>query len=140
MRHRGLEPLQFFDLLGRHTSSGGAHILSRDHGPVRVLELHVVEVRLLGAEAALKLPDLLLEAHAAAALLDRVFVERLALLRERHELVRLRVTRRRCDVSSLCRGPRRATFDAAVVCVSVNADAVFMTVLPKIPSLSGMLT
>ena len=107
---------------------------------MRVLELHIIKVRLLGAEGALELADLLLEAHAAASFFDAIFIEGLGLLRERHELVRLRVTRRRCDVSSLCRGPRRATFDAAVVCVSVNADAVFMTVLPKIPSLSGMLT
>ena len=95
MRHRGLEPLQLLDLLGRHASSGGAHVLSRDHGPVRVLEAHVVEVRLLGAEGALELADLFLEADAAAAFFDAIFVERLALLRERHELVRLRGTRRR---------------------------------------------
>ena len=50
MSDRGLEPLHFLDLLGRHASSGGAHVLSRDDGPVRVLEAHVVEVRLLGAK------------------------------------------------------------------------------------------
>ena len=38
---------------------------------------------------------LFFEAHAAAALLDGVLVESFALLRERHEFVRLRVTRRR---------------------------------------------
>ena len=37
---------------------------------------------------------LFFEAHAAAALLDAIFVESLALLRERHEFIRLRVTRR----------------------------------------------
>ena len=140
MRHRGLEPLQFFDLLGRHTSSGGAHILSRDHGPVRVLELYVVEVRLLGAEGALELTDLLLEAHAAASFFDAIFIEGLGLLRKRHELVRLRVTRRRrCVQSGAATRERRQSRDA-VVGGSVNPDAGLMTVLPKIPSLSGMLS
>ena len=88
MRHRGLEPFKLLDLLGRHASSGGAHVLSGHDGPMRVLEPHVVEVRLLRTKGTLKLTDLLLEAHAAAALFDAIFVERLALLREGHELVR----------------------------------------------------
>jgi len=67
---------------------------------MRVLEAHIIKIRLLGAEGALELADLLLEAHAAAALLDAIFVESFAFLRERHEFVRLRVTRRRrCGVS-----------------------------------------
>jgi len=92
VRDRGLEPLHLLDLLGRHASSGGAHVLSRHDGPVRVLEAHVVEVRLLRTKRTLKLADLLLEAHAAAALFYRVFVESFAFLRERHEFIRLRVT------------------------------------------------
>ena len=96
MRDRGLEPLHLLDLLGGHASSGGAHVLSRDHGPMRVLEAHIIKIRLLGAEGALELADLLLEAHAAAALLDGVLVESFAFFRERHEFVRLRGTRRRC--------------------------------------------
>ena len=99
MRDRGLEPLHLLDLLGGHASSGGAHVLSRDHGPVRVLELYVVEVRLLRTKGTLKLTDLLLEAHAAASFFDAIFIEGLAFLREGHELVRLRVTRRRRCVS-----------------------------------------
>jgi len=58
---------------------------------MRVLEAHVVEVRLLRTKRTLELAYLLLEAHAAAALLDGVLVESFALLREGHELVRLRV-------------------------------------------------
>ena len=126
--------------------------MSRHHGPVRVLEAHIVEVRLLRTKGTLKLacvggprapsrsrrgrtPDgtyLLLEAHAAAALLDGVFVEGLALLRERHKFVRLRVSRRvdaaRSDdefeqqlLKSMCFARRRAR-----------------TVLPKIPSRRGI--
>ena len=103
VRDRGLEPLHLLDFFRGHTSSGGAHVLSGHHGPVRVLEAHIIKVRLLGAEGALELADLLLEAHAAAALLDAIFVESLALLRERHEFVRLRGTRRRCGgVSRFC--------------------------------------
>ena len=117
MRDRGLEPLHLLDLLGGHASSGGAHVLSGHDGPVRVLEAHIIKVRLLGAEAALELADLLLEAHAAAALLDRVFVESFALLRERHEFIRLRVTRRvdaaRGDDESGRLGITRASPDAA---------------------------
>ena len=113
MSDRGLEPLQFLDLLGGHTSSGGTHVLSGHDGPVRVLEAHIIKIRLLGAEGTLELACvggacsvteskgkdadgtyLLLEAHAVATLLDGVFVKTFALLRERHELVRLRVTRR----------------------------------------------
>ena len=82
MRDRGLEPFHLLDFLGSHPPAGGAHVLSRDHGPMRVLELHIIKVRLLGAEGTLELADLLLEAHAAAALFDAIFVERLALLRE----------------------------------------------------------
>ena len=55
MRDRGLEPLHFFDFFRSHASSGGAHVLSRDHGPVRVLEAHVIKISLLGAEGALEL-------------------------------------------------------------------------------------
>ena len=55
MRDRGLEPLHLLDLLGRHASSGGAHVLSRHHGPMRVLEAHIIKIRLLGAEGALEL-------------------------------------------------------------------------------------
>ena len=140
MRDRGLEPFQLLDLLRRHASPGGAHVLSRDHGPMRVLEAHIIKIRLLGAEAALELacvggaltssapsrsrrgrtPNgtyLLLEAHAVATLLDGVFVKTFALLRERHELVRLRVTRRvdaaRGDDESGRLGITRASPDAA---------------------------
>ena len=103
VRDRGLEPLHFFDFFRSHASSGGAHVLSGHDGPVRVLEAHIIKIRLLGAERTLELAYLFLEAHAAAALLDRVFVEGLGLLSERHKLVRLRGTRRRRrGVSRFC--------------------------------------
>ena len=79
---------------------------------MRVLEAHIIKIRLLGAERALELTNLLFEAHAAAAFFDAIFIERLGLFREGHELVRLRVTRRRRrDVSKFCgqAGPRRLT-------------------------------
>ena len=47
MRDRGLEPFHLLDFLGGHPSAGGAHVLSRDHGPMRVLELHIIKIRLL---------------------------------------------------------------------------------------------
>ncbi len=113
MSDGGLEPFQLLDFFRSHPPARGAHVLSGHDGPMRILETNVVEVRLLGAEGALELacvggaltssapsrsrrgrtPNgtyLLLEAHAAAALLDGVFVKTFALLRERHELVRLR--------------------------------------------------
>ena len=96
MSDRGLEPFHFLDLLGGHASSGGAHVLSGHDGPVRVLETHIVKIRLLGAEGALELPNLLLETHAAAALLDGVVVESFAFFRERHEFVGLRVAASLC--------------------------------------------
>ena len=101
---------------------------------MRVLEAHVVEVRLLGAEGALELADLLLEAHAAAALLDGVLVESFALLRERHEFVRLRGTRRRRYA-----GRRRSTRSFGGPRARKRGRR-FMTVLPKIPSLSGIVS
>ena len=55
MRHRGLEPLQLLDLLGGHPPARGAHVLSRNHGPVRVLEAHIVKIRLLRTKRTLKL-------------------------------------------------------------------------------------
>ena len=55
MRHRGLEPFHLLDFFRSHPPARGAHVLSWDHGPVRVLELHIIKVRLLGAEGALEL-------------------------------------------------------------------------------------
>ena len=140
MRDRGLEPFHLLDFFRSHPPARGAHVLSWDHGPMRVLEAHIIKIRLLGAEAALELacvggaltssapsrsrrgrtPNgtyLLLEAHAVATLLDGVFVKTFALLRERHEFVRLRVSRRvdaaRGDDESGRPGITRASPDAA---------------------------
>ena len=55
MRDRGLEPFHLLDFFRSHPPARGAHVLSGHHGPVRVLEAHVVEVRLLGAEGTLEL-------------------------------------------------------------------------------------
>ena len=125
---------------------------------MRFLELHIIKIRLLGAEAALELacvggaltssapsrsrrgrtPNgtyLLLEAHAVATLLDGVFVKTFALLRERHELVRLRVTRRVTRRRSSRRRRVRTTGDHTRF-----AGRRARTVLPNMPSRRGILS